>query len=124
MSRCFLFTLLLLSVLGVTSAASVLGVSSVVVQSPVCAEIQRRCGSSARVVCGMISCIVTYRCCKGHDQENSSECFSVDIEQDVQLDVPLRCENGGTKLPASLAVRESCIKINNPKWLQTFSKEV
>ena len=107
MSRCSLFIVLFLSVLGVASAASGFGVSSVVVESPVCVEIQRRCGSSARVVCGMISCIVTYRCCDGYDHENSSECFSVDIEQDVQLDVPLRCENSGTKLPASLVVRES-----------------
>ena len=108
MSRCGLLVLMQLFVLGATTARSEAEINE---KAPDCLEIDRKCGNTSMAVCGIVSCTVTYHCCDG-DEDGSSECYDMKIREDVRVDVPLRCENGGVKVPNTLAVRPLVSLIN------------
>ncbi|XP_062518962.1 neurogenic locus notch homolog protein 2-like isoform X2 [Corticium candelabrum] len=60
--------------------------------------------NESSVVCGIFARTMTYHCCGGDVKRVSDLCYNMTKTEDVLVDVPLRCENGGTKIQCSRQV--------------------
>ena len=67
--------------------------------------------SESSAVCGIFARTFTYHCCGGDVKRVSDLCYNMTKTEDVLVDVPLRCENGGTKIQCPQQVREKIIYI-------------
>ena len=106
MVRSGLINLILFSVCGVVMARTFVPEPVFNVPSTTCVKVD---SSESRAVCGIISRKVMYHCCGGDVTRVSHLCYNMTKTEDVLVDIPLRCENGGTKIQSPQQVRETII---------------
>ena len=106
MVRSGLLNLILFSMCGVVMARTFVPEPVFNVPPTICHKVDT---SESSAVCGIIARTLTYHCCGGDVKRVSDLCYNMTKTEDVLVDVPLRCENGGTKIQSPQQVRETII---------------